>query len=125
MSGWEVPVAIASALASQGPMLLVLLGGIVVALIRGRRHPLVSAVVALGCGVLLLEQIAIAAVYVILPLYMTRWSNYQPFSTTGGWDYVFVVRVMGILQSVLYALGVALLVVSTMVARCDESADAV
>ena len=125
MSGWEVPVAIASALASQGPMLLVLLGGIVVALIRGRRHPLVSAVVALGCAVLLLEQIAIAAVYVILPLYMTRWSNYQPFSTTGGWDYVSVVRVLGILQSVLYALGVALLVVSTMVARRDESADAV
>lgn len=116
---YEVALAVVTSLAAQGPMLLALLGGLLYALVRFRRHRSASVLVALGCAVLLFEQVAIAALYVILPLFYTGWTTYAPYSTTSGstLDIMTVYRIGGVVQAVLYAVGVAFLAAAALVSR--------
>jgi len=56
-----------TSIATQLPSLLTMLGGIVVAIIRWKRHPRVSLTIVIALGLILLHVLVFAVVYAVLP----------------------------------------------------------
>lgn len=57
-----------TSIATQLPSLLTMLGGIVVAIIRWKRHPRVSLTIVIALGLILLHVLVFAVVYAVLPM---------------------------------------------------------
>jgi riboflavin transporter FmnP len=94
-------------LAEQAPSLVVLLVGIVFALVRWKRFPKVSLMVALGLGLLLLQVIVFLFVYdLVPPLFLNAALNRgieQYNSTTDCF------LVLGLIYNLVAAVGFAIL----------------
>jgi len=61
---------ILTSIAIQLPSLLTILGGIVLAILRWKRHPGVSMAIAVGLGLMLLHLLVFTVVYAVLPTLM-------------------------------------------------------
>ena len=82
-------------LATQLPSLLTMLGAIVVAINRWKRHPRVSLTVVIAMGLILLHVLFFAFVYAILP-------------TLTGSAHLTTLRIIQTLVSVAYNLALAI-----------------
>jgi len=69
-------------LAEQLPSLITMLGCLVFAFIRWKRHPKVSLMVALGLGLLLLHTIVFMLVYDLVPPLFIKAENYATTEAT-------------------------------------------
>lgn len=56
-----------SLLARKSPLLLVLMGGLVFAIVRWQRHPRTSLLASIGIGLYITQIFALSTVYYILP----------------------------------------------------------
>ena len=59
-----------TSIAIQLPSLLTIMGGIVLAILRWKRHPGVSSTIAVGLGLMLLHLLFFTVVYAVLPTLM-------------------------------------------------------
>lgn len=101
-------------LATQLPTLIVLVVGVILALVRWRRHPLVSALACAGIAIVFVNSIVMTGMWTWVPQYLFE-SGRDP-------DVVNVLlRVMGIVSEVIYTAGLALLLVAVFVRRPGAS----
>jgi hypothetical protein len=91
------------------PLHLVFLGGLLFALLQGRRYPRPSLLVAIGCGLHLVAGVVMPILYAVLP-------------RLEGLPTAFVYPALGVLGSVLRAVSAALLLVAVYAGRKPRAA---
>ena len=109
-------------LAEQAPSLIVLLVGIVFALVRWKRFPRVSLMVALGLGLLLLQVILFLFIYdLVPPLFLNDALSrgIEQYNTTRR----IVFLVLGFISNLVAALGFAILLAAVFVKRKQAPVD--
>jgi hypothetical protein len=111
MSAW----AVLASVALQAPMILVWIGGAGVALVRYRRHPLVSQLAAGSCAFLAVTQIAFTSVRTAIPIVFYEQLGVENI----GW----VFGILGLAESVAFAAGMAALIGAVFVRRPELPAE--
>lgn len=101
--------------ARRWPVMLVVLVGVIVALIRWKRHPKVSALTLTGLVLFQLQSLGFASVYYFLPHLARR-----------GWTYTSIGNlsiVLDVCHDIVFSIAIVLLAVAVFTSRHYKSAD--
>ena len=107
------------ALVEQLPSLLTMIGCIVFALMRWKRHPRVSLVIIVGLGLLILNALAFLIVYDVVPPLFIKPDNFENTESIRRTVYL----ILGLILNSVTAVAFALLLAGVFMQRKPDTLD--
>lgn len=97
----------------KAPVLVLTLAGIVLAIIRWKRHPKVSLVTVIGLSFFTIESLIYSIVLYRLPRVLNQFVSYT--------SYDFIYTLLFVLDDIAYALVILLLVIAALIQRSVQT----